>query len=78
MQSAWHMSKAPDTSEDERVALAACEALLSRLYGRPAQQIDASIRQLTDIGRAHLQVLQELEKRRQQGILELSASQATS
>lgn len=64
-------------SEDARVALAACEALLSRLYGRPAQQIDASIKQQTDIGLAHLQALQEIEKRRQQRLLELSASEVT-
>jgi hypothetical protein len=51
-------------SEDDRIALAASEALLSRLYGRPAQQVDATIK-TTSIGQAHLQALQEIAARRE-------------
>jgi hypothetical protein len=49
---------------DERVALAASEALLSRLYGRPAMAVDATITKQTDIGQAHLKILQDIAVRR--------------
>lgn len=51
-------------SEDERVALAASEALLSRLYGRPAQAVDATITKQNDIGQVHLQILKDIADRR--------------
>jgi len=44
-------------SGDERGALAAFEALLSRVYSRPAQQVDATIK-TASLGQAHLQALQ--------------------
>lgn len=52
-------------SEDDRVALAASEALLSRLFGKPAQAVDATITKQTDIGQAHLRILQELAATRE-------------
>lgn len=52
-------------SDDPRVAAMASQAILDRLYGKPAQQIDASIKQQTDIGQAHLRILQELQERRE-------------
>lgn len=50
-------------SEDDRISLAASEALLSRLYGRPALAIDATVKDAT-IGDLHLQALQEIQDRR--------------
>lgn len=49
--------------DDPRVVLAASEALLSRLYGRPAQAVDATITKQTDIGQAHLRALEEIKQR---------------
>ena len=51
-------------SEDEKVALQASEALLSRVYGRPVQQVDAKI-ETTNVQQAHLQILLELQNRRE-------------
>lgn len=50
--------------DDPRVVLAAAETLLSRLYGRPAQAVDTTLTKQTDIGRAHLQALEEIRQRR--------------
>ena len=50
-------------AEDPRVALAASEALLSRLYGKPSTISDVTVRQ-DDIGQVHLRILQDLQQRR--------------
>lgn len=44
---------------DPRVALMASNAILDRLYGKPAQTVDAKV-QTTDVGAMHLQILQEI------------------
>ncbi len=44
--------------------MAASEALLSRLYGRPAMAVDATITKQTDIGQAHLAALKDIQERR--------------
>ena len=49
-------------SKDERVSLAASEALLSRLYGKPAVALEASV-QTESIGQLHLMALKELADR---------------
>ena len=53
-------------SEDPRIALAASEALLSRLYGKPSQMLDATVRGGVDVGQAHLQALLAIQQRRQE------------
>lgn len=60
-------------SQDEKVALAASEALLSRVYGKPLQQLDAKI-ETTSIGQAHLRALQEIAERRNSRLSEKHAS----
>lgn len=50
-------------SEDDRVSLAAAEALLSRLYGRPSVAIEANVR-TESVAAIHLQALKEIEDRR--------------
>lgn len=52
-------------SEDPRVALMASNSVLDRLFGKPAQTVDAKV-QTTDIGAVHLQVLQEIAERRKE------------
>jgi hypothetical protein len=54
-------------SNDERVALAASEALLSRLYGKPTQQVDANVT-TTNVQQAHLQILLDLQAKREQAM----------
>jgi hypothetical protein len=50
---------------DPRVAAMASTAVLDRLFGRPAQAVDAHVRsEQVDVGRTHLQVLLELNQRR--------------
>ena len=50
-------------SSDPRVAAAAATAVLDRLFGRPAQAVDANIRQeQVDVGQAHLKVLMEISE----------------
>ena len=49
-------------STDERVALSAAEALLSRLYGKPAVALEASVH-TENIGQLHLMALKELADR---------------
>ncbi|MEI8180665.1 hypothetical protein [Aestuariivirga sp.] len=44
--------------------MAASEALLSRLYGRPAMAVDATITKQTDIRQAHLAALKDIQERR--------------
>lgn len=56
------------SSKDDRVSLAATEALLSRLYGKPAQQINANVTN-ANIGELHLQALQEIQDRRRLRII---------
>lgn len=51
-------------SDDDRVALAASEALLSRLYGKPSQTLDAKV-ETTNIQQEHLRILQEIAARRE-------------
>lgn len=58
-------------AEDPRIGLAACETVLSRLFGKPAQQINADIK-TTSFAEAHLQALKEIQERRQQRLLELA------
>lgn len=50
-------------SDDDRISLAASEALLSRLYGRPAMAIEANVR-TESVAAIHLQALKEIEDRR--------------
>ena len=52
-------------SKDPRVALMASNAVLDRLYGKPAQTVDAKV-QTTDVGAMHLQILQDIAERRRQ------------
>jgi hypothetical protein len=54
-------------SNDERIALAASEALLSRLYGRPTQQVDAQVT-TTNVQQAHLQILLDLQAKREEAM----------
>lgn len=50
-------------SQDPRVALMASNSVLDRLYGKPAQTVDAKV-QTTDVGAMHLKILQEIADRR--------------
>lgn len=52
-------------SDDPRVALMASNSVLDRLYGKPAQTVDAKV-QTTDVGAIHLQILQEIAERRKE------------
>jgi len=54
-------------SDDDRVALAAAEALLSRLYGKPAVAIDATVKDITT-SQMHLEALKELAERGRQDV----------
>jgi hypothetical protein len=51
-------------SPDERIALMASETVLSRLYGKPTQSVDAQVT-TTNVQQAHLQVLIELQQKRE-------------
>ena len=64
-------------STDERVALAASEIIMSRLYGKPAQAVDATIKTGT-IQEAHLKALNELRERRLAGIAANATTNATA
>ncbi len=48
-------------SDDDRVALAASEALLSRLYGKPSIAVDTTVSNVP--GRAHYEALKALSER---------------
>lgn len=58
-------------SKDDRVALAASEALLSRLYGKPTLAVDASMNSVSSSD-MHLQALKELSDLQRQKRLEQS------
>jgi hypothetical protein len=51
-------------SKDERVALLASQAVLDRVYGKPTQAIDKTV--TTTVQSAHLQVLLDLQAKRDQ------------
>ena len=59
-------------SPDERIALMASETVLSRLYGKPAQQIDAQVT-TTNVQQAHLAVLIELQQKREAAMKTIEA-----
>jgi hypothetical protein len=59
------------TAEDPKVGLTACELILSRLFGKPAQQINAKV-MTTSIAEQHLQALKDINERRQQRLLQLA------
>ena len=48
--------------DDPRVALVASNAILDRVLGKPAQQVNASAAS-HDLGRIHLEALQEIQAR---------------
>lgn len=56
-------------SDDPRVALMASNAILDRLYGKPAQTLDAKV-ETTSIQEAHLRALQDIQDRRRERLLE--------
>lgn len=60
------------SSPDPRVALMASEALLSRLYGKPTQQVDAQVT-TTNVQQAHLQILLDLQAKREQAMKTIEA-----
>jgi hypothetical protein len=53
--------------KDGRIALTAIDMLQNRLYGRPTQQVDAQVT-TTNVQQAHLQILIELQQRREQAL----------
>jgi hypothetical protein len=59
-------------SPDERIALMASETVLSRLYGKPTQQVDSNIT-TTSVQQAHLQVLVELQQKREAAMKTIEA-----
>lgn len=60
------------SSTDPRIALMASEALLSRLYGKPTQQVDAQVT-TTNVQQAHLQILLDLQAKREQAMKTIEA-----
>lgn len=54
-------------SPDERVALLASQALLDRLYGKPAQAVDKTVT-VTSVQQQHLSILMELQAKRDQAM----------
>jgi len=56
---------------DPKIALTACNIILDRVFGRPAQQINADIKSGT-INDAHLAALRDIQERRDR-MLELEA-----
>jgi hypothetical protein len=64
-------------SDDPRVALMASNSVLDRLYGKPAQTVDAKV-ETTSIQEAHLRALQEINERRRKHLLELGAEATTN
>lgn len=52
-------------SDDPRVATVAAQAVLDRLYGKPAQQVDANINKTETVAVLHLQALQDIAARRE-------------
>lgn len=49
--------------DDPRVALMASNSVLDRLYGKPAQTVDAKV-ETTSVQEAHLLVLEDIRQRR--------------
>ena len=64
-------------SVDPRVALMASNAILDRLYGKPAQTVDAKV-ETTSIQEAHLRALQDIQARRRERLLELGPDTTTN
>ena len=64
-------------AEDPKVGITACNIILDRLYGKPAQQINADVKS-TSIGEAHIRALQEINERRRQRLLELPPETAAN
>jgi len=62
-------------SGDPRVALMASNAVLDRLYGKPAQTLDAKV-ETTSIHEAHLRALQDIQERRRERLLEIGPETA--
>jgi len=54
-------------SPEPAVALKAIDMLQNRIYGRPAQTLDAKI-ETTNVQQAHLQVLLELQEKRERAM----------
>jgi hypothetical protein len=50
-------------SKDGKLALAASEALLSRLYGKPALAVDATVSKGMDLPAMHLAALKHLAEK---------------
>lgn len=50
-------------SKDGKLALAAAEALLSRLYGKPAIAVDATVSRGVDFATMHLAALKQINDR---------------
>lgn len=57
---------------DPRVALLASQTVLDRLYGKPTQQVDANVT-TTNVQQAHLQVLIELQQKREAAMKTIEA-----
>lgn len=57
---------------DARIALTAAETVLSRVYGKPLQQVDAKV-ETTNVQQAHLQILLELAGKRERAMREVQA-----
>ena len=53
-------------SDDERIVALAADAILTRLYGRPAQNTEAK-NEVGSVQQAHLRALQDIMNRRQAG-----------
>jgi hypothetical protein len=55
----------------------ASNAILDRLYGKPAQTVDAKV-ETTSIQEAHLRALQDIQARRRERLLELGPDTTTN
>lgn len=60
-------------SPDEKVSLAAIDQVFNRIYGRPTQQVDATVT-TTNVQQAHLQILVELQQRREDAMKVIEAN----
>ena len=58
-------------AKDPKIGLAACEMILSRLFGRPAMQINANVK-TTSVQEAHLKALLDIQETRRLRLLELA------
>ena len=63
-----------DEDQDARVRLAAAEMLQSRSWGKPTQAVEANVT-TTNVQQAHLQVLVELQQRRDQAMKTIEADE---